>query len=272
MEEKQVALYVVSDSLGDTAHRVAEAAAVQFSNAPQIEIKRFPFIDSEELLLTVLEDCVKEGAVLLTTISSPDLAEFCHRFVARHAVLHFDYLNPLVDVIASETGLVPRYEQGLMQTLNRHYFSRIEAMEFAVKYDDGKDPAGFAKADLVILGISRTSKTPLSIYLANKGYKVANLPIMPEIRVPEDIYKLPKGKLIGLVASPEYIRRIRSERVVMLGLSQTSNYNDLARIQAEILYFHELADLLKMPLIDIEGRSIEETAQVIEERFLDPEP
>lgn len=264
-------IFVISDSIGDTVHRVADAATSQFGHQKKIEILRFPFITKEATLLEILNDCYEKGGLLLTTLADEKLNLACKAFLEEHPMYHIDVLNPLVTQISQETGWVPAKEAGMLHSLDRDYFSRIEAIEFAVKYDDGKDPNGFLKADLVLLGISRTSKTPLSIFLAHKGYKVTNLPIVPEAHLPSQLYEVDRDKIVGLMASPEYIRRIRSERVIMMGLSKSSNYNRLDRIREELLYFNDLLGQLRAPLIDIEGKSVEETAQYIEEFILKPQ-
>lgn len=268
---EQIKIYVVSDSIGDTGHRLAEAARAQFGNQKPIEIQRYPFVSEEKLLETILQDCLEDNGILITTLANLELNDYTCKFVQENNIEHIDALNPLVNMIAERTSWRPANEIGMLHHLDREYFSRIEAIEFAVKYDDGKDPNGFLKADLVLLGVSRTSKTPLSIYLAHKGYKVTNLPIVPEAHIPSQLYEVGKGKIVGLMASPEYIRRIRSERVLMLGLSSSSTYNNIDRIREEMLYFNDLIAQLRAPLINIEGKSVEETAQYIEEFILKPQ-
>lgn len=261
-------IYVISDSIGETANRAVRAALVQFNYHEEINVQQFPFINSVEDLTTILEDAKKEQAMIITTLINPDLNQCCIDYAAAHHLDHFDYIHDLIQVIQKRTNLTPANNAGALHTMDKEYFNRIEAIEFAVKYDDGKNPAGLLKAELVILGVSRTSKTPLSIFLANKGYKVTNLPIVPEIQLPKVLYEVPRENIVGLYASPEYIRRIRSERIRMMGLKQDSNYNSLDRIRYELNYFNDLIASLRAPVINIENKSVEETAQQIENSIL----
>lgn len=270
MSVEEIKLYVISDSIGDTVHRVAEAARAQFGKQKKVTILRYPFISELKELKEILRDCERNQGVLLTTLANRELNDFAKTFASQSGLDYIDVLNPLVEIIAERTNWQPANEMGMLHHLDQDYFSRIEAIEFAVKYDDGKDPNGFLKADLVLIGVSRTSKTPLSIYLAHKGYKVTNLPIVPEAHLPSQLFEVDRHKIVGLTASPEYIRRIRSERVIMMGLSQGSTYNNIQRIREEMLFFNDLVDRLRAPTINIEGRSVEETAQFIEEYILKP--
>ncbi len=267
-QSKPLNVFIISDSIGETAHRAVRAALVQFSYDEEINVQQFPFINHVDDLLPVLEDARKENAIIVTTLISNGLNQFCAEYARDNDIEHFDYLNGLVKSIEDRTKLKPANHAGALHTMDKDYFDRIEAIEFAVKYDDGKNPAGLLKADLVILGVSRTSKTPLSIFLANKAYKVTNLPIVPEVNLPKVLYEVPHDRIVGLYASPEYIRRIRSERIRMMGLKSDSSYNNLERIRYELNYFNDLVAQLRAPVINIENRSVEETAQHIEEIIL----
>lgn len=266
--KKPLNIFVISDSIGETARRAVRAALVQFSYHDEINVQQFPFITHVDALLPILEDAKKENAIVVTTLISNGLNQFCADFAHHHQIRHFDYLNSLVQTIEDRTNLKPANHAGALHTMDQDYFDRIEAIEFAVKYDDGKNPAGLLKADLVILGVSRTSKTPLSIFLANKAHKVTNLPIVPEVNLPKVLYEVPRDRIVGLYASPEYIRRIRSERIRMMGLKSDSSYNNLDRIRYELNYFNDLVAQLRAPVINIENKSVEETAQYIEETIL----
>lgn len=148
--------------------------------------------------------------------------------------------------------------------MDEKYFGRIEAIEFAVKYDDGKDQHMLHEADLVLVGISRTSKTPLSIYIANKMYlKVLNIPLVPEVEPPKELFEIPKKKIIGLTNSIEMLNKIRTERVRCIGLKNGSNYSSLSRIIEELNYAEKIMKKLGCPIIDVSQKAIEETAQVI---------
>ena len=147
-----------------------------------------------------------------------------------------DVLGPMLKSIEKSTGLLPKNQAGLIHSLDPEYFKRVEAVEFAVKYDDGKNPLGLLKADVVIIGVSRTSKTPLSMYLAHKQIKVANVPLVPELAPPEELFKVPPYKIIGLLIDPFKLNEIRSERLKTMGLSDTATYADMKRIDDELAY------------------------------------
>lgn len=262
---RQVRLFVVSDSIGETAQRVINAVLAQFPDLNNYEIKKFPFVDSKEVLTNILSDALQEKAVVVTTLVNEELNELCADFARRTGLEHVDYMSPLVKIVSERTQMTPSYQSGSLYLMDEDYFNRVEAIEFSVRYDDGKDPKGFAKSDLVILGISRTSKTPLSMYLANRSFKVSNLPLIPEVPVPKEIFQIDSRRIIGLTADPEYIRKVRQSRLVSLGLTGSSSYVSLERIKEELKYSQNLYQQLGATIINVENKSIEESAQLIEE-------
>lgn len=167
-------VYVVSDSLGDTAESVAKATISQFDE--DIDIVRVPFIRHAEQIQKVIEEAAQHHAVVCHTLVSPELRQTFEKMAEAKNVRYVDILGPMMDMVGSISSTKPRMKPGIIHKLDEEYFRKVEAIEFAVKYDDGKNPAGFSKADVVLIGVSRTSKTPLSMYMAHKKYKVANLP------------------------------------------------------------------------------------------------
>lgn len=264
---QSIKIYVVSDSIGETAERVVFATLRQFPKLNSNDIKKFPFINNEEDLKDILKDAHVEKAILITTLVDEKLNQFVHQFVIENHLEHIDYLSPLMNIISDKTGETPISESGALHSLDEEYFNRMAAIEFAVKYDDGKSPKGFLQSDIVLLGISRTSKTPLSMYLANKSYKVSNLPLIPEVQLAPEIMEVPSEKIFGLIASPKYIMQVRSERMRMMGLNETTSYNNIERIKNELSYAEELFEKIGANVINVENRSIEETAQLIEEKL-----
>ncbi|MBO0442174.1 pyruvate, water dikinase regulatory protein [Vagococcus fluvialis] len=262
---RQVRLFVVSDSIGETAQRVINAVLAQFPDLNNYEIKKFPFVDSKEVLTNILSDALQEKAVVVTTLVNEELNELCADFARRTGLEYVDYMSPLVKIVSERTQMTPSYQSGSLYLMDEDYFNRVEAIEFSVRYDDGKDPKGFAKSDLVILGISRTSKTPLSMYLANRSFKVSNLPLIPEVPVPKEVFQIDSRRIIGLTADPEYIRKVRQSRLVSLGLTGSSSYVSLERIKEELKYSQNLYQQLGATIINVENKSIEESAQLIEE-------
>ena len=261
-------IFVISDSVGETANRLIQAALAQYPNLAPAEIKNFPFIDNESDLKGILQDALTENAIVASTLVNPQLNRIIEEFATTKHLRHIDFLSQMIKLIQDQTGVEPILRSGALHALDEGSVDRVAAIEFAVKYDDGKNPKGFLKSDLVLLGISRTSKTPLSMYLANKSYKVSNLPLIPEVNLPQEIYQVPAGKIVGLTASPNYIMKIRAERVKLMGVNSTTTYNDLERIRAELSYAEELYARLGALVVSVENKSIEEVAQIIEQQLI----
>lgn len=180
-----------------------------------------------------------------------------------HQVETVDVLGPMIDMVSKKTGLEPRNQAGLIHSLDHEYFKRVEAVEFAVKYDDGKNPLGLMKADVVLIGVSRTSKTPLSMYLAHKQIKVANVPLVPELNPPEELFRVPPHKIIGLLIDPFKLNEIRVARLKTMGLEDTAVYADVKRINEELEYARGIMRRLHCQIINVSNRAIEETAGII---------
>ncbi|MGP6138564.1 MULTISPECIES: pyruvate, water dikinase regulatory protein [unclassified Jeotgalibaca] len=262
-------IYIISDSVGGTGLKITAAVLAQFPSLASSEIKRFPFITDSGQIEDILQDAKKEKAIIVSTLVNKKMIAFVDAFSQAENLRHVDLMTNLTSIIEEEYEESSNQEPGALHKLNTDYFNRVSAMEFAVRYDDGKDAKGFQKADLVILGVSRTSKTPLSLYLANQGYKVANLPIIPEAQIPEELFKIPSRKIIGLTTSAETLAKIRQARLASLGLKNTSQYSDQLRIEKELAYAGDLFNQLDIMTINVENRSIEETAVLIEEYYRD---
>lgn len=265
--EPQLRLYVISDSIGETAQRMVHATLTQFPDVSQIEIKKFPFIKSEEELINILKSAKARAAVVITTLVNPEFNMVGQQYAKEADIPYVDYMSDLIGIIQQRTNCSPILEIGALRKLDENYFRRIEAMEYSVKYDDGKHFTDIGEADALIVGVSRTSKTPLSMYLANKGYKIANIPLVPEVDIPDEVFRHKDLKVFGLTASPNYILNIRNERVKVLGLHGPTNYNSIERIREELIYAEEIFEKLSATVIKTEYKSIEESAFYIE-KFL----
>ncbi len=265
--EPQLRLYVISDSIGETAQRMVHATLTQFPDVSQIEIKKFPFIKSEEELINILKSAKARAAVVITTLVNPEFNMIGQQYAKEADIPYVDYMSDLIGIIQQRTNCSPILESGALRKLDENYFRRIEAMEYSVKYDDGKHFTDIGEADALIVGVSRTSKTPLSMYLANKGYKIANIPLVPEVDIPDEVFRHKDLKVFGLTASPNYILNIRNERVKVLGLHGPTNYNSIERIREELIYAEEIFEKLNATVINTEYKSIEESAFYIE-KFL----
>ncbi|MBO3443155.1 MULTISPECIES: pyruvate, water dikinase regulatory protein [Clostridia] len=256
-------IYVISDSVGETAQQVTKAAISQFSMEDNYEIRRFPYVTDRGFLKEILNSGKNEDAIIVYTLVDETLLNITKEFCQIERLSHIDLMTPLLREISNKTNIKPKREPGIIRKLDESYFKRVEAIEFAVKYDDGKDPRGILKSDIVLLGISRTSKTPLSMYLANKNIKVANVPLVPEIPIPKEVFEINPKKIIGLTNTPEKLNRIRQERLKALGLSSNASYANLERILQELDYSEKVMKKVGCPVIDVSSKAIEETAGII---------
>jgi [pyruvate, water dikinase]-phosphate phosphotransferase / [pyruvate, water dikinase] kinase len=261
-EIMNLVLYVISDSIGETGEQVTRAVVSQY-DIESYEIKKFPHVLEVETLKGIIEEAREERSIIIYTLVEKHLSHFVEEFCHDYEIPCIDLLNPLLNAIAYRTNLKPLREPGIIRKLDNHYFKRVEAMEFAVNNDDGKDPRGILKADLVLIGVSRTSKTPLSLYLANKNIKVCNIPLVPEVNVPKELYLVPVDKIIGLTNTPEKLNAIREERLQTLGLSTGASYANLERIEKEVLHAETVMKELGCKTIDVSNMAIEDTASII---------
>jgi regulator of PEP synthase PpsR (kinase-PPPase family) len=260
----EVIFYLVSDSVGETAQKVLSATITQFPSVKVKEVKRFPFVESLEALKDILRAALDDQAILIITLVNQELVNTVTNFCEQTGLVYVDYMSELTSLIEMKTGVSPLRVPGTLHQMDKAYFSRVEAIEFAVKYDDGKDPRGFKEADFVLIGISRTSKTPLSMYLANKNYKVANLPLIPEVPIPKEIFEIPAQKIIGLTTGIDRLLEVRKTRLKAFGLKEESNYTDVTRVQEELAYANNIFKQLGVVPINVNNRAIEETAMLIE--------
>ena len=256
-------IYVISDSVGETAQQVARAAISQFSINDNYEIRRFPYVVDKKFLMQILNSGKNEDAIILYTLVNEELSNLTKEYCHKQNLSSIDLMSPILDKISNKINKNPKREPGAIRKLDESYFKRVEAIEFAVKYDDGKDPRGILKSDIVLVGISRTSKTPLSMYLANKNIKVANIPLVPEIPLPKELNNINPNKIIGLTNSPEKLNKIRQERLKALGLSKNANYANIERILQELDYSDSIMKKLECPVINVSNKAIEETAGII---------
>ncbi len=262
MANKVPLIYAISDSIGETSESVIKATTSQFVQEMFIII-RVPYVISAEQVRNIVAEAATENAVICYTLVSPDLRETIATCAEQSGVEVVDVLSPMLKAIEKNYGLVPKNQPGLIHALDHEYFKRVAAIEFAIKYDDGKNPWGLLKADLVIIGVSRTSKTPLSMYLANKKLKMANVPLVPEIPPPEELFRISPKKIIGLLIDPYKLNEIRSERLKAMGLADGANYADLKRITEELDYAKAIMRRIHCTSINVSNRAIEETASMI---------
>lgn len=260
--EELVTFFVISDSAGETATKLVQATMAQY---PSVEFNLFrrTFVTEKRRLEQALKDALEKKALVLHTLINQDLINLTHQFCQKNKLFSFDVMTPLIEEIEKRTKMKPKYQPGALHLLNENYFRRIKAMEFAVQYDDGKDPRGFLEADVVILGVSRTSKTPLSLFLANKNLKVANLPLIPQTHLPKQLWEIDPKKIVGLTNNPDILNNIRKKRMRSYGLNLDTAYSDIEKIRAELEFANHLYKKLGCIIINVASLSIEETASLI---------
>lgn len=241
---------------------VARATASQF-NTGEFDIIRIPYITSVEQIAETVREAENHDCVICHTLVSSDLREALLEQAQAHNIPTIDIMGPMIHAVQKVTGMEPRLKPGLIHKLDQEYFKRVEAVEFAVKYDDGKNPLGLLKADIVIIGVSRTSKTPLSMYLAHKKVKVANVPLVPEAPLPQELFQVPSHQIVGLIIDKFKLNEIRSERLKTMGLAPDASYANIGRIHEELDYARSIMRRLNCPVIDVSNKAIEETANRI---------
>ncbi|MUV39612.1 ([Pyruvate, water dikinase] phosphate) phosphotransferase [Lentibacillus sp. JNUCC-1] len=254
-------VYVLSDSVGETAELVIKAGLSQFNG--ECDIQRVPYVEDKTTIDEALQQVVETNGMLGFTLVDPELRHYTNEQADKLNIEAIDIMGPMMGAMEKYFKLEPRLEPGLVHKLDEDYFKRVEAIEFAVKYDDGRDPRGIARADIILIGVSRTSKTPLSQYLALKRLKVANVPIVPEVEPPEELYLVDPSKCIGLKISSVKLNDIRKERLKALGLGDQASYANIERIEQELTYFNKVIDKIGCEVIDVSNKAVEETANII---------
>jgi regulator of PEP synthase PpsR (kinase-PPPase family) len=256
-------LHLISDSTGETLISAARAVSAQFQHSLAIE-HVYPLVRNRKQLLSVLEAVDQEPGIVLYTIVDQDLAALVELRCREMGLPSVNVLEPVMLAFQAYLGARSRRRVGAQHALNADYFKRIEALNFAMDHDDGQMPEDYDEADIVLIGISRTSKTPTSIYLANRGIKTANIPIVPGIELPDSLYRATSPLIVGLVATTDRISQVRENRE--LGVSQgfdRQHYTNRATINEELKYARALCGRNNWPIIDVTRRSIEETAAAI---------
>ena len=259
MARTPVELHVISDATGETAARLVLALEAQFPDQEFEEI-RHPRVESVADLQLAVNRMKGRPAVVVYTLVQPELRDEM-RQLCRRAKLHYcDLLGHPIDAVARVSGMAARMKPGARPPLNEQYFKRVSAIEFAVKFDDGLG-AGLTEADIVLVGVSRTSKTPLSIYLGYLGYKTANVPIVQGIEPPADLFTIEPAKIVGVTIEATRLAEIRSERVKIMRGSR--RYAELEAVYAELDYASSIHRRLGCPVLEVTEASIEETAHRI---------
>lgn len=256
-------IIVLSDSTGETAEKVARAALRQFRDHV-VFVRTFNHIQREDQLQHLIRLAARQGAFVVTTFVQPQMRQLAEQLSRELGVRHVDLIGNLLVELEQYLSISPEGVPGLIHRADDQYFKRIEAVEFTVKADDGKEPRMLQQADIVLVGVSRTSKTPLSTYLAHKGFKVANVPIVLDRPLPRQLFLVNPMRVFALTIDPDTLRGIRTSRLRAMGVPDLSGYDDLGYILAELEYAEDLFRRNpEWPIVDVTAKAVEETAAVL---------
>jgi regulator of PEP synthase PpsR (kinase-PPPase family) len=251
-------IYIISDATGQSGLHILRAALVQFKHS-RTKILLFHDVDSKADLKKVLDQAKSDKALIAFTFVKREMRDYISEYCRKNVLFSLDILGPLIGTLFSYLQTEPLETPSLLRKVDERYFKRIEAIEYTLGHDDGRGAERLNEADIVLVGLSRTSKTPTSFYLAQEGYKVANVPIVPGIPLPEELFEIDQHKIVCLNIDPEVLQKIRQARQKNSGLKPS--YSDLKKVFAEVEY---VWDLLKKhrawKVVDTSNKSVEETA------------
>jgi len=255
-------LHLVSDSTGETLLAVSRAASAQYQGISAIE-HIYPLVRNAAQLDRVLEEIELAPGIVLFTLVDKTIADRLQAACREAGCPCLSVLEPVHSLFQSYLGIATTPKAGAQHTLNADYFRRIDALNFTMMHDDGQLTDDIDQADVILVGVSRTSKTPTSIYLANRGIKTANVPLVPGMPIPDRLLTLVRPLIVGLVASPERIVQIRQNRLLSLNAGDETSYVDKSSVAEEVAQSRRLFEKHDWPIIDVSRRSIEETAAAI---------
>ena len=255
-------IHLVSDSTGETLNAMARAVCARFEDVLPIE-HIYPLVRSARQLERVSIEIQNAPGLVIHTIVDPELRMSLEQQCASLGVTCIAALDPLVSAMARYLGAAISTRVGAQHNLDNDYFNRMEALNYAIGHDDGQSAQDLDAADVVLVGISRTSKTPTSIYLAHRGVKAANVPLVPGAQLPQKLFELKRALIVGLTASPDRLVQIRRNRLLSLKEDRPSTYIDVDAIREETIMARRLYEKHGWPVIDVTRRSVEETAAAI---------
>ncbi|MEJ2048408.1 MAG: kinase/pyrophosphorylase [Calditrichota bacterium] len=255
-------VFVVSDGTGGTAERALNAAMTQFEST-QVQIELRPGVRSEDQVKQIVEEAAKVKGIIIHTLVSDEIRHYLIRMSRLHNVENIDIMGPLLSRLSQQFSVTPSQKPGLFRQLNEDYFRRIETMEFALKHDDGQRINELKQAEIVLVGVSRTFKTPLSVYLAFKRWFVANVPIILDMEPPAILSEIPPDRVFGLTMDTRRLATLRRIRDEYLG-GQTGEYSSLDYVRREVLYaLRVFENPPRWQVINVTGKPIEEIASEI---------
>lgn len=258
-------IFILSDGTGETASTMIRAALVQYADQ-NINIVRCKNVRTEAQIESLIEDVYAQKGFIVFTMVSPQMVRKVMECSAQKGLIAVDLMGPLLGAFDQYFGRSDgnRHTAGLLRAVDDQYFKRIEAIEYTVKHDDGKTVSDLDQADIVLVGISRTSKTPLSIFLSHKGWKVANIPLVIGTPIPPELFKIDQRRIVGLTIDPSSLNRIRKKRLEKFGQDPGGEYANMSHIQKELDFALEIfKQNRRWPVFDVTDRALEETASEI---------
>ncbi len=256
-------IYLFSDATGETVERVVRAALSQFRDV-EIKLHRMSRLRTPEDILIAIEEVKKNPGMIIHTLVSPEQSQMLRDVAEANGLETVDLITPLLYKLTDFFGIIPQQQPGLLYQLDSEYYKRVEAVNFTVKQDDGQEPRNLFKADIVLIGVSRTSKTPLSMYLAHKGFKVANVPLVKGIEPPKELYQVPRNRVVGLIIEPRRLVELRTARLRNMRQTPRGHYNDYEQVVDELescrQFYRKYPEWL---VIDVTSKSVEESAAEI---------
>jgi len=260
---KRFHLHLVSDATGETLSAIAKAALVQFEDSAEAEVHLWALVRTKAQAERVLQAIHAHPGIVMFTVVNAEVRKTLVQGARKQHLPVVDVLAPVLDGLGHYLGAQSRALPGRQHVMDREYFRRIDAMQFSMAHDDGQGIADLEEADVVLVGVSRTSKTPTSIYLANRGLKTANIPLIPNMPAPPELANLRKPLIVALTTNPERLVQVRRNRLLALNQKNDTEYVDLELVKEEVASARRLFNQHGWPVIDVTRRSIEETAAAI---------
>lgn len=253
---------LLSDATGETAEKMVSAALTQFQHR-EAHVTRVSNVRSKNQIYAALDKAAKQQAMVIYTMVNRELSRLVHEECSAMGLISVDIITPLLVRLSEFLGTTPNETPGLLHSVDEDYFRRIDAIEFTVRNDDGQETRFLNKADIVLVGVSRTSKTPLSMYLAHRGWKVANIPLVSGIAPPPELLTLEHNRVAGLLIKPERLVELRAARLRNLGQNPREAYAQFEQIEDELQSARKFFRRQKWAIVDVTGKAVEETANEV---------
>lgn len=261
--KKNLKIIIISDGTGETATAMTRAAITQYDDK-EIFFTRYKNVRTKEHIERILKEAALHHDMVVFTIASTELRSYMLEVAQKEHIRAVDLLGPLLTQMSNIFENEPDYQPGLLHAVNDKYFKKVEAVEFTLNHDDGRNLATLEEADVILVGISRTSKTPLSIYLSMEGIKVVNIPIILGVPLPEKLQLVDQRKIFGLTIDPEALQEIRKNRLTRLGTQKEGDYADISKVVEEIEWANKMfQENKRWPIFNVTGKALEETASEI---------